>query len=107
VSHGVMIEANSLLSGLAGGLNQQVNSYHHQAVDELGSGLMPSAVSTDGVVEAAEWSVKEGMPFLLLVQWHPERPLGEKDVFAANLAKIFLREIEYSRSNKITHISRT
>jgi putative glutamine amidotransferase len=105
--HDIEIEPNSLLSGLAGGLNQRVNSYHHQAVDELGRGLIPTAVSSDGVVEAAEWSVKEGMPFLLLVQWHPERSLGDNDVFAANLAKIFLREIEFTYSNKTTQNSRT
>jgi putative glutamine amidotransferase len=98
IVHWVEIEANSLLSGLAGGLKQEVNSFHHQAVGELGKGLMPVARSADGVVEAAEWSLKEGMPFLLLVQWHPERMNG--NVFSTNLAKIFLREIHYFTANK-------
>jgi putative glutamine amidotransferase len=104
--HTIEIEPNSLLSGLAGGLRQEVNTYHHQAVDKLGRGLMPVAKSIDGVVEAAEWSSKEGMSFLLLVQWHPERLLGQIDEFSTNLAKIFLREVQYSTSTKTTHTSR-
>jgi putative glutamine amidotransferase len=98
VRHAIDIEANSLLSGLAGGLEQEVNSFHHQAVEGLGKGLMAVAHSTDGVVEAVEWSLKEGMPFLLLVQWHPERMDG--NLFSTNLAKIFLREIHYFIANK-------
>ena len=106
LKHAISIEPNSLLSGLAGGLNRDVNSYHHQAIDELGKGLMPTAQSPDGVVEAAEWLSKEGMSFLLLVQWHPERTLGSSDVFSTNLAKIFLREMAYSTANKATNNSR-
>jgi putative glutamine amidotransferase len=104
--HAVTIEPNSLLSGLAGSLNQEVNSYHHQAVDKLGKGLMPTAESPDGVIEAVEWSSKEGMSFLMLVQWHPERSNGNNDLFSNNLARIFLNEIGYSTATKITHTSR-
>ena len=106
LSHEVRVEPNSLLSGLAGGLEQVVNSYHHQGVDVPGNGLMPVARSADGVIEAAEWSSKEGMPFLLLVQWHPERSMGSHDTFSKNLAKIFLREIQITASNKVTDTSR-
>jgi putative glutamine amidotransferase len=106
VTHEISIVPNSLLSGLAGGLQQTVNSYHHQAVDKLGNGLKQVAASADGVVEAAEWSLKEGMPFLLLVQWHPERRLDGGEAFSTNLAKIFLREVEYSITNKATDTSR-
>ena len=107
LKHDIAIEANSLLSGLAGGLEQKVNSYHHQAVDSLGKGLTSVATSSDGVIEAAEWISKEGMPFLLLVQWHPERTLGELNVFSTNLAQIFLREVHYSIANRAAHIRRS
>jgi putative glutamine amidotransferase len=46
-----------------------VPSYHHQAVDELGTGLVASAYAEDGVVEAVELP---GDPWVLGVQWHPE-----------------------------------
>jgi putative glutamine amidotransferase len=50
-----------------------VPTYHHQAVDRLGSGLLPSAHATDGTVEALELPPADG--WALGVQWHPE--MGE------------------------------
>ncbi|MGA5699383.1 gamma-glutamyl-gamma-aminobutyrate hydrolase family protein [Peterkaempfera bronchialis] len=47
-----------------------VPTYHHQAVDRLGSGLRVCARAADGTVEALEG---DGPGFLLGVQWHPER----------------------------------
>lgn len=45
-----------------------VNSFHHQAVKSLASGLRATAHSADGVIEAYE---AEGV-FLVGVQFHPE-----------------------------------
>jgi putative glutamine amidotransferase len=47
----------------------RVNSRHHQAVGKVGAGLSPSAVASDGVVEAIE---RGDRTFCLGVQWHPE-----------------------------------
>ncbi|NUP44374.1 MAG: gamma-glutamyl-gamma-aminobutyrate hydrolase family protein [Streptomyces sp.] len=47
-----------------------VPTYHHQAVDRLGTGLIPSAHAADGTVEAVELSSADG--WVLGVQWHPE-----------------------------------
>lgn len=47
-----------------------VNSYHHQAVKRLGRGLEALAHSGDGLIEG--FYLKD-YPFLLAVQWHPER----------------------------------
>lgn len=44
--------------------------HHHQCVAEEGWGLMVSAESSDGCIEAIE---HESYPFLVGVQWHPER----------------------------------
>ncbi|CAL9584507.1 gamma-glutamyl-gamma-aminobutyrate hydrolase family protein [Streptomyces sp. enrichment culture] len=46
-----------------------VPSFHHQAVDRLGRGLVPSAHAADGTVEAVELP---GPHWVLGVQWHPE-----------------------------------
>ena len=46
-----------------------VPSYHHQAVDAVGTDLVPVAWAEDGVVEALE---DPRFPFCLGVQWHPE-----------------------------------
>ncbi|HEX3240828.1 MAG TPA: gamma-glutamyl-gamma-aminobutyrate hydrolase family protein [Solirubrobacterales bacterium] len=45
-----------------------VNSFHHQAVDEAGKGVEIVGRSADGVVEAIEMPGRE----VLGVQWHPE-----------------------------------
>ncbi|MEU4726813.1 gamma-glutamyl-gamma-aminobutyrate hydrolase family protein [Streptomyces sp. NPDC023588] len=49
----------------------QVPTYHHQAVDRLGRGLIVSAHAVDGTVEAIELPDPER--WVLGVQWHPER----------------------------------
>ncbi|MFF4488431.1 gamma-glutamyl-gamma-aminobutyrate hydrolase family protein [Streptomyces sp. NPDC001544] len=49
-----------------------VPTYHHQAVDRLGEGLVPSAHAPDGTVEALELPSAD---WVLGVQWHPE--MGE------------------------------
>ncbi|MFF3513812.1 gamma-glutamyl-gamma-aminobutyrate hydrolase family protein [Streptomyces sp. NPDC002573] len=49
-----------------------VPTYHHQAVDRLGAGLLASAHAEDGTVEAVE---RPGDGWVLGVQWHPE--MGE------------------------------
>ncbi|MBY8842759.1 gamma-glutamyl-gamma-aminobutyrate hydrolase family protein [Streptomyces sp. SP2-10] len=50
-----------------------VPTYHHQAVERLGEGLVPSAYAADGTVEAVELPADRG--WVLGVQWHPE--MGE------------------------------
>ncbi|WP_233521555.1 gamma-glutamyl-gamma-aminobutyrate hydrolase family protein [Streptomyces triticagri] len=48
---------------------QDVPTYHHQAVERLGRDLVPTAHATDGTVEAVELP---GPAWVLGVQWHPE-----------------------------------
>ncbi|MFD8640548.1 gamma-glutamyl-gamma-aminobutyrate hydrolase family protein [Streptomyces zaomyceticus] len=50
----------------------EVPTYHHQAVDRLGTGLAASAHAEDGTVEAVELAAPA---WALGVQWHPE--MGE------------------------------
>lgn len=47
----------------------EVNTLHHQAVKDLGSGLTPMAIAPDGIIEAAQLP---GKRFVWAVQWHPE-----------------------------------
>jgi putative glutamine amidotransferase len=56
-----------------------VHSYHHQAVDEVGEGLLVSARSDDGIVQALE---VEALPFGVAVQWHPEENPDDLRLFA-------------------------
>ncbi|WP_235716034.1 gamma-glutamyl-gamma-aminobutyrate hydrolase family protein [Amycolatopsis sp. ATCC 39116] len=65
--HLVTFEAGSLAAGLFGE-HAMINSWHHQAVDRCGTGLVVTGRTGDGVVEAVELP---GAP-VLGVQWHPE-----------------------------------
>jgi putative glutamine amidotransferase len=82
-THGVRIAAGSKLAGVIGGEEADVNSFHHQAVDRLGSRLSPVAWAADGVIEGVQAEDRE---FVLGVQWHAEcltdRP-EQLDLFAA------------------------
>jgi putative glutamine amidotransferase len=90
--HEVALTAGSLLSKITGRRNLGVNSTHHQAVLKPAEPLMAVAQSSDGIVEAMELKPKatRRLPFLLSVQFHPER-LAEK--FAEHRA-IFSRFIQ-------------
>jgi putative glutamine amidotransferase len=56
------------------GPRAEVATYHHQAVDVLADGLVPTAWADDQTIEAAEYA---GASWLLAVQWHPEVHNGE------------------------------
>jgi putative glutamine amidotransferase len=67
--HDIAVVPGSLLGQLVGAEPLRVNSTHHQAVREMGAGVLASARAPDGVVEAIELP---DLPFALGVQWHPE-----------------------------------
>jgi putative glutamine amidotransferase len=68
-SHEVEVAPGTLLADLVGAGPLRVNSTHHQAVRDPGQGVLVSARSPDGVVEAIELP---DLPFAVGVQWHPE-----------------------------------
>jgi putative glutamine amidotransferase len=70
------------LAGLLGE-SVKVQCYHHQAIAEVGDGLIVSAWDADGVVEALELP---GEAFVLAVQWHPEESLDDLRLFSAIVA---------------------
>ncbi len=75
VVHDVQLTPGSLLAKITGGLKAGVNSTHHQSVGRVAPGLRATALSPDGMVEALEWepALAAKAPFLLGVQFHPER----------------------------------
>lgn len=74
----VDVATGTLLADLVGeGL--EAHMYHHQAIDEVGDGLVVSARSHDGIVEAVEMPA---LPFALAIQWHPEEHAADRRLFA-------------------------
>lgn len=68
-----------------------VGSSHHQAVKGLGEGLEVFAVSEEGVIEGL---FKKDYPFLVGVQWHPERvsEFEEKyDKLSSGIFELFIK----------------
>ena len=69
-THEVQIEPDSRLAQILGATSIEVNSFHHQAIDELGEGLRAVAWAPDGVIEAVE--ATDRPEFMIGVQWHAE-----------------------------------
>jgi putative glutamine amidotransferase len=74
IAHDVWMAPDSLVERLMRARLDQgddcpVNSRHHQAVKDLGEGLVSTATAPDGVIEAVE---RPRHRFCLGVQWHPE-----------------------------------
>ena len=83
--HHVKAQEGSRLARILGALDVDVNSFHHQALNALGRGLVAVAWSPDGIVEGAE--TEDGGRFVVGVQWHPEDLVGydpaARNLFAA------------------------
>ena len=69
LAHDVDVRGDSRLSHAFGAGAIPVNSMHHQGIRDLGKRLVPTAISSDGLIEGAEL---EGDQFAVGVQWHPE-----------------------------------
>jgi putative glutamine amidotransferase len=79
--HDVKVEPTSQLHKILGPTTV-ASCYHHQCLGELGTGLVPTAYSSDGVIEAVELAESTGSPkgrptgwprsWFVGVQWHPE-----------------------------------
>ncbi|MFG2737104.1 gamma-glutamyl-gamma-aminobutyrate hydrolase family protein [Streptomyces carpaticus] len=67
-SHGIDPVPGTRLAAILDG-PLAVPTYHHQAVDRIGTGLTVCAHAPDGTVEAVE---DPAAAFTLAVQWHPE-----------------------------------
>ena len=72
-THSVDVVPGTRLAGLVGSGRLRVNSFHHQAVDQVGRGLRVSARAPDGTIEAIEDPRHD---FVVGVQWHAETLVG-------------------------------
>lgn len=67
--HAIEVRRGTLLHRVFGRRVLEVNTSHHQAIRDLGRGLMINATAPDGLIEGIE-SARHS--FVLGVQWHPE-----------------------------------
>jgi putative glutamine amidotransferase len=75
IVHEAALTPGSLLAKICGKRLLGVNSSHHQAVQTPATPFAATAISPDGLVEAMELKPEaaRSLPFLLSVQFHPER----------------------------------
>ena len=96
--HAVSIDENSLLFEISGENSGTVNSAHHQAVDKnvLSNTLRANAYSGNSIdiIEGLEFKDKTNKPFMICVQWHPERIIDkEHNSLSQKIKERFLSEI--------------
>jgi len=75
--HAVALKQGTMLYKIAGRVEMQVNSAHHQAVDAAAPGLKVNALAPDGVIEGIEDPARR---WFVGVQWHPEFAIDAGDV---------------------------
>jgi putative glutamine amidotransferase len=80
----VAVDEGTRLAELVGTENLRVHSYHHQGIDRLGDGLVASARTDDGLVQAIE---SDGETYLVGVQWHPEENSEDRRLFEGLVAQ--------------------
>lgn len=86
--HLVTIDPNSRLASILGTTEVEVNTLHHQCVDQPAPSLVVTAHAPDGIIEAAEAPDKH---FVLSVQWHPEM------MESATMLRLFTAFVEAAR----------
>lgn len=89
--HDVNVIKGSLLSEISGVGKGNVTTNHHQAVKRLAEPFRVMATSNDGLVESIGWKDTNNKPYLMAVQWHPER-MDSTNMLSRPLAEKFLSE---------------
>jgi putative glutamine amidotransferase len=87
--HSITVEPDSWFSEITATVEGDVTTNHHQAIKELAPRLKAVAYAPDSIIEAVEYRDKAGKPFLIAVQWHPER-MEEGDPLSWPIGKAFL-----------------
>ena len=80
--HEIEVLPGTQLADWLGAGRHVVNSYHHQAVEQLGGGLRTAAVAPDGTIEAVESS---NGTFAVGLQWHNEFHMRADERYARPL----------------------
>jgi putative glutamine amidotransferase len=102
-AHGLTIYTDTLLHQIINVQRSVVNSAHHQAIKELGAGLKVNCSADDGTIEGFEWEQPSKKPFLLCIQWHPERMFQfglEQSPLSKTIRMKFIEQIKNTKAAK-------
>ena len=96
IRHPATLTLGSRLARLNHSEAAEINSSHHQAIDQPGEHLRVTARAPDGIIEGIEWTGDAN--WIVGVQWHPERMPG--DAFAERLFDDFVAAARAARSHE-------
>ncbi|HEX4774560.1 MAG TPA: gamma-glutamyl-gamma-aminobutyrate hydrolase family protein [Candidatus Saccharimonadales bacterium] len=88
LAHTLKIDSDSKLSHILGTDAVKTNALHHQAIKQLGKGLVATAHAEDGIIEAIELPDKH---FVIGVQSHPETLEMATEISWNKLFKAFVK----------------
>lgn len=102
VYHSVSITNNKDFGEFLGfsPINLIVNSNHHQAIGKISPELIDLAKSPDGIIEMFTWKDWQRKPFLIGVQWHPERLWDKNPELSDKIGSKFINEIKKNQRKK-------
>lgn len=96
IAHTLKIDPTSKLAHILGYDTMPTNTRHHQAVKDVGEGLLATAWAEDGVIEALELPEKT---FVLGIESHPEDLFAEVEPRWISLFEAFVDAAElYSQA---------
>ena len=99
--HKVSIVPNTILHEITMNNKGITNSAHHQAAHNnfIGENLMVNSwdMTDIRIIEGLEFLDKTGKPFMLCVQWHPERMTDQQNPLAGAILKRFLQEVRETK----------
>ena len=102
IVHDAQLTPDALLFKITRKRTLGVNSTHHQAVDRLAEPLCVAGRSDDGIVESMQLKPEATrlLPFLLSVQFHPERLVDRYPAHRA-IFSAFARVCVLNRDNRL------
>lgn len=88
--HDVTLAEGSYIAEISKVTNGTTNTNHHQGIEILAPPFRATAWSGDGLIEAIEWNHPQGLPYLLAVQWHPER-MDPSNPLSGDIGRSFIQ----------------
>ncbi len=96
-SHTVKLtDYDSVLKPIFGNEPVWVNSFHHQAVKEVGKDFVVTALSPDGIIEGTQHPTRP----IFTVQWHPEGLIDDNDEQMLKIYQILIENAKEFAKNK-------
>ncbi len=96
--HAVSLSPGSMIHEVSGITAGIANTNHHQGIERLAGEFKATGWSEDGLIEVIEWKHPQNRPYLLGVQWHPER-MDLSNPLSSQIGSSFIKATRSYHSN--------